>query len=158
MAASPIRELYVSPNGDRWVLGIDRAGKLVVRHHPNKPSGGLPSEIGVDVFLSRGGGGPEHQALADALADNMEMCGKESEDKILAADTIQKLDRALGQAVAQCWSVLTPEIQHSLFEAAVASEGESIREQLAIHLHSKHKRTVETLQARAIPEPDSLGG
>ena len=109
----------------------------------------------MDVFLSRGGGGPEHQALADALADNLEMSGKESEDKILAADTIQKLHRALGQVVVQCWSVLTPETQHNLFEAAVVSEGESIREKLAIHLHSKHKRTVETLKERAIPEPDS---
>ncbi len=33
----------------------------------------------------------------------MEMSGKESDDKILAADTIQKLDRALGQAVVE-WS------------------------------------------------------
>jgi hypothetical protein len=53
---------------------------------------------------------------------------------------------------------LTPEIQHSLFEAALVAEGESIRQQLAIHLHSKHQRAVDMLQARAVPEPDSLGG
>lgn len=94
MAASPVRELYVSPNGDRWILGVDNAGKLVVCHHPNEPSGGLPSEIGVDVFLSHGGDGPEHQALAEALA-NMEKSSKQFEDQRLAVDTIQKLDRAL---------------------------------------------------------------
>jgi hypothetical protein len=94
IAASPVRELYVSPNGDRWILGVDNAGKLVVCHHPNEPSGGLPSEIGVDVFLSHGGDGPEHQALAEALA-NMEKSSKQFEDQRLAVDTIQKLDRAL---------------------------------------------------------------
>jgi hypothetical protein len=76
--------------------------------------------------------------------------------RVAACGSFDCCPRCVG--LVQCWSVLTPEIQHNLFEAAVVSEGESIREQLAIHLHSKHKRTVETLQARAIPEPDSLGG
>ena len=52
---------------------------------------------------------------------------------------------------------LMPEVQHDLFEAAVLAEGE-VRQPLAIYLHTKHPRTVETLQARAISEPDSLGG
>jgi len=53
---------------------------------------------------------------------------------------------------------LMPEVQHDLFEAAVLAEGEAIRQPLAIYLHTKHPRTIETLQARAISEPDSLGG
>jgi hypothetical protein len=53
---------------------------------------------------------------------------------------------------------LTPEIQHDLFEAAVLSEGETIRQLLAVYLHGKHPRTLDLVQARAMPEPDSLGG
>ena len=75
MAASPIKELYVSPNGDRWILGENQGGELVVCHDPNKRSGGAPSEIALDVFLSHGGQGPEYQALAEALA-NLEVAGK----------------------------------------------------------------------------------
>ena len=121
MAASPIKELYVSPNGDRWILGENQGGELVVCHDPNKRSGGVPSEI----------------ALAEA---------------------IQKLDHALGKAVARYWGSLTPEIQHDLFEAAVLSEGETIRQLLAVYLHGKHPRTLDLVQARAMPEPDSPGG
>ena len=55
MAASPITELYVSPNGDRWILGENQEGELVVCHHPNKRSGRAPSEIALDVsFLMAG--------------------------------------------------------------------------------------------------------
>ena len=121
MAASPIKELYVSPNGDRWILGENQGGELVVCHDPNKRSGGAPSEIALDVFLSHGGPGPEYQALAEALA-NLEVAGKNPDDKILSAEAIQKLDHALGKAVARYWGSLIPEIQHDLFEAAVLSE------------------------------------
>src|SRR6266487_5690918 len=42
---------------------------------------------------------------------------------------------------------------------AVASQGESIRSQLAVFLHDKHSRTADPLgKAREMPEPDSLGG
>ena len=156
MAASPIKELYVSPNGDRWILGENQGGELVVCHDPNKRSGGAPSEIALDVFLSHGEQGPEYQALAEALA-NLEVAGKKPDHKILAEET-QKLDLALGKAVARCWGSLTPEIQHDLFEAAVLSEGETIRQLLAVYLHGKHPRTLDLVQARAMPEPDSLGG
>ena len=76
----------------------------------------------------------------------------------LPAETADQLARALGQAVARCWSTLSQEAQHDLFEAAVAAEGEAIRQQLAIFLHGKHARTIDSLHARATPEPDSLGG
>ena len=69
MSASPVKELYNSSNGDRWVLSKNPSGMLVVSHHPNSASGGRVSEIGVDVFLAQGGRGPERQALVEALAN-----------------------------------------------------------------------------------------
>jgi hypothetical protein len=56
VTASPMKELYNSPNGDRWVLSRNPSGMLVVSHHPNTASGGRFSEIGVDVFLAQGAG------------------------------------------------------------------------------------------------------
>jgi hypothetical protein len=76
----------------------------------------------------------------------------------LPAEAADQLARALGQAVARCWSSLSQDAQRDLFEAAVAAEGEPIRQQLAVFLHGKHARTIESLHARATPEPDSLGG
>ncbi len=58
------KELYRSPNGDRWSLIRDAAsGRVFVRHEPNAASGGRTSDIGVGDFLVRGGHGPEHQEL-----------------------------------------------------------------------------------------------
>ena len=67
---------------------------------------------------------------------------------------------ALGAAVAAIWSRLPTELQHDLFEAAVHSGGEGMRERLAVHLHHHHARTWagRTEQARQVPTPDSLGG
>lgn len=76
----------------------------------------------------------------------------------LPADAADKMSRALGQAVAQCWSRLSQDAQHDLFEAAVKSEGEAIRQQLAIFLHGQHARTLDALHSQATHEPDSLGG
>ena len=69
-----------------------------------------------------------------------------------------KMSRALGHAVARCWSSLPQETQQDLFEAAVSSEGEAIGQQLAIFLHGKHERTLHAMHAKATTEPDSLGG
>jgi len=76
----------------------------------------------------------------------------------LSAETADQLARALGQAVARCWGTLAQDAQQDLFEAAVAAEGEAIRQRLAIFLHGKHARTISALHAAATPEPDSLGG
>jgi hypothetical protein len=103
------------------------------------------------------GGPPEHQALIEALATH-DGGQSNGERDALSFETADKLSQALGQAVARCWSSLAPEIKHNLFEAAVTSEGETIRQQLAVYLQGKHERTVDAAQARAIPEPDSLGG
>ena len=58
------RELYSSPNGDRWFLVRENdSGRVFVKHQANIPSGGQSSSIEIGTFLSQGGHGPEHQAL-----------------------------------------------------------------------------------------------
>lgn len=58
------RELYHSPNGDRWLLARNPdTGQVFVLHEPNAPSGGKPAHIEIGTFLTRGGKGPEHQEL-----------------------------------------------------------------------------------------------
>jgi hypothetical protein len=62
--AVEMRELYSSPNGDRWYLARDvDLGEVFVRHEPNVPSGGKAAHIEVGAFLGRGGHGPEHREL-----------------------------------------------------------------------------------------------
>jgi hypothetical protein len=77
---------------------------------------------------------------------------------VVPADAASRISQVLGQALVHCWSRLPRDVQQELFEAAVTQEGEAIRQQLAIFLHGTHARTLGSLQARAMPEPDSLGG
>jgi hypothetical protein len=56
------RELYSSPNGDRWYLCKGTSGNVFVMHQPNASSGGQVSRIEVGEFLTRGRG-PEQQNL-----------------------------------------------------------------------------------------------
>jgi hypothetical protein len=56
------KELYSSPNGDRWHLCKDGTGRLFIAHHANLPSGGHISRIELADFLARGYG-PEQQSL-----------------------------------------------------------------------------------------------
>src|SRR6267142_2203849 len=138
MAASLVKELYNAPNGDSWTLCMDLAGKLVVCHQPNIATGAPATEIGVDLFLSSGGHGPEYQALREALADlgcDAQVHERKGE---LSTEAAEKLSRALGQAVARCWSSLPQEIQHKLFEAAVTAHGENDSAGAAVYLHGKH--------------------
>ena len=61
---SETREIYTSPNGDRWCLARDPdSGHAFVQHIPNAPSGGRTSHVDLGAFLTRGVLGPEHQAL-----------------------------------------------------------------------------------------------
>jgi hypothetical protein len=47
-----IRELYHSPNGDRWHLARDPdTGRVFVKHQANLRSGGHMAEIEIGVFL-----------------------------------------------------------------------------------------------------------
>jgi hypothetical protein len=77
-------------------------------------------------------------------------------------ETVERISRALGEAVVKIWSHLPQEVQHDLFEEAIAShsdgQGAEIRSQLATFLHDKHPRTCASIKAHAIVEPDSLGG
>lgn len=57
-----VRELYSSPNGDRWSLARDpESGQVFVRHQANPASGRKTTDIAIAAFLSRGPHGPEHQ-------------------------------------------------------------------------------------------------
>jgi hypothetical protein len=57
------RELYRSPNGDRWHLVRESySGSVFIKHQPNAASGGRTSRVEIAEFLN-GGHGPEHQAL-----------------------------------------------------------------------------------------------
>jgi hypothetical protein len=71
----------------------------------------------------------------------------------------EQLMRALGETAIRVWSNLPQDVQDHLFKEAVASQGESIRSQLAVFLHDKafaHCRPAG--DPREMKEPDSLGG
>ena len=58
------RELYASPNGDRWhLIRADDTGDIFVRHTANEASGGNVIDFAIPVFLGLGRHGPEHQEL-----------------------------------------------------------------------------------------------
>ena len=60
------RELYSSPNGDRWHLCKDASSRVFVVHQANIPSGGHISRIELVDFLSRAYG-PEQQAFLNMI-------------------------------------------------------------------------------------------
>ena len=65
-----VRSIYTSSNGDRWVLAKDpESGRSLVRHEPNRSSGGKAVEIEVDDFILRDGESPQGIALR-ALLDS----------------------------------------------------------------------------------------
>jgi hypothetical protein len=99
----------------------------------------LGTEVGVRALATRFTG-PEEDAMGT-----------------ISKATAEQLTNALGEAVVHIWSYLPPDTQHDLFEEAITARGESIRQQLALFLHEHHVRTVD-LMARAVIEPDSLGG
>lgn len=77
----------------------------------------------------------------------------------ISRDIAEQLTRSLGEAVVRMWSDLPHDIQHHLFEEAITSKGETVRPQLAVFLHDKHRRTSGPLGKRCeVTEPDSLGG
>jgi hypothetical protein len=48
-----MRQLYISPNGDRWFLARDATtGFAFIRHEANIPSGGQVTDIPIGVFLT----------------------------------------------------------------------------------------------------------
>ncbi|MDR5831702.1 serine protease [Caballeronia sp. LP006] len=60
-------ELYVSPNGDKWLLHTGADKMPVVRHVPNAASGGRVSELSLDAFLSSGEAAPQRDALLELV-------------------------------------------------------------------------------------------
>ena len=75
------RELYASPNGDRWFLARDPAtGRVLVRHVANAASGGQVSDIEIGDFLARGMHNPEHQALLRLIGALVESDGADRAD------------------------------------------------------------------------------
>jgi hypothetical protein len=62
-----------------------------------------------------------------------------------SAAITEQLTRALGEAVIRIWSDLPQDVQDRLFKEAVATQGESIRSQLAVFLHDQHERTLDPL-------------
>jgi hypothetical protein len=63
------REIYSSPNGDRWLLAHEsNSGRVFVRHIPNLPSGGKPSETEIGAFLCERSYGPQHLELLRLIA------------------------------------------------------------------------------------------
>jgi hypothetical protein len=76
----------------------------------------------------------------------------------VAHETSERLCRALGEAVVRMWGRLPQDLQERLFRDAARSEATVIRPQLAMFLHDKHPRTCAARQARAMLEPDCLGG
>jgi hypothetical protein len=58
------RPIYISANGDRWLLAVDPdSGRVFMRHEPNLPSGGQVADIEIGAFLIAAGNGPEKQEL-----------------------------------------------------------------------------------------------
>jgi hypothetical protein len=77
---------------------------------------------------------------------------------VIAHETSEQLSCALGDAVVRIWGRLPPDLQNRIFKEAVTSQDEKMRPRLAIYLHGKHPRTCAAVKARAMLEPDSLGG
>lgn len=58
------RQLYASPDGDRWDLMRSREGGLAfVRHSANEASGGTVTDIDLGSFLALGPDNPEHREM-----------------------------------------------------------------------------------------------
>ena len=72
--------------------------------------------------------------------------------------TSDQLSLALGEAVVRMWGHLPHGLQNRLFHEALTAHDEGLKPQLAVYLHDKHPRTAAGRRARAMIEPDSLGG
>lgn len=60
-------EIYVSSNGDRWIL-VENGGVQEVEHRANIASGGAVTRVGVASFLAGSRNSPEQTALRELLA------------------------------------------------------------------------------------------
>ena len=76
----------------------------------------------------------------------------------LSKETVDLFSRALGDAVVRLRSQQSQDIQHRLFEETLNAGPAEMRAQLAQLLHGKHVHTSAGVAARAIVDPNSLGG
>ncbi len=88
----------------------------------------------------------------------MDVIAHEVTRETVVHETAEQLSHALGQAVVKMWGYLPHDLQNRLFKEAVTSANSAMKPQLAVFLHEQHPRTSAARQARAILEPDSLGG
>jgi hypothetical protein len=84
----------------------------------------------------------------------MDVIGQETSEH----ETSEQLSRALGAAVIRLWSYMPHDVQYHLFEDVINHQDETMRPRLAVLLHDNHLRTSAGKKARAMLEPDSLGG
>lgn len=64
-----VKPIYSSSNGDRWLLVHDiESDRSLVRHEPNRSSGGKTVEIDIDDFILRDGESPQGIALRALLS------------------------------------------------------------------------------------------
>jgi len=64
-----LRELYVSPNGDKWEITEDDDKRLFIRHTPNEASGGRQRILTTDSFLTSEHSGPQQEAFKKLVED-----------------------------------------------------------------------------------------
>ena len=68
-AESDGKVFHESANGDQWLLVTDTGGPPVVRHTPNRSSGGTVELTDLQSFLDREPHSPQNQALTSLLRD-----------------------------------------------------------------------------------------
>jgi hypothetical protein len=98
------------------------------------------------------------QADPSEIIEAVEVVNRPDERTGHVDDEVASLVLALGKSVTAIWGKLPQDVQRELFEHAVSAQDDATRERLAVFLHAIHFRTTDGLKARAMPEPDSLGG
>jgi hypothetical protein len=98
------------------------------------------------------------QADPHEIVEAVEVINRPDERAGEVDDGVTSLVLALGKSVTTIWGTLPQDVQRELFEHAISAQDDATRERLAVFLHAIHFRTTDTLKARAMPEPDSLGG
>ncbi len=88
----------------------------------------------------------------------MDLISQDIRQQAASNETSDHVSRALGEAVVRIWGYLPRDVQSRLFNETLNSQHRAMRPQLATLLHGKHPRTSGARQARAMLEPDSLGG
>jgi hypothetical protein len=115
------------------------------------------SEVSSDARRAR--------SAVDGSTLELELCGRarrcgsgsaisETIMPSLAANPESRFESLLGAAAVHVWAELPRDVQEKLFEHAVVighrgEADESLREQLAVFLHDRHKRTHQTLDGAA---------